>query len=159
MILELTDKDRKVICENEWAFVNDEMTDAYNSGEKGLLKSRMNYYTNAIVFGKEFTFRDNVTNDEAKEDSSYIHSNGIKETNFIDGWTGYFYSLFENDGKEILLRSDVFKVGKMNAYNTKNSSDVREILVPLTKEIGEDESRWVLDTEMAETAIKGDWAL
>lgn len=159
MILELTDKDKKIICSDKWAFVNDEMTDAYNGGEKGLLKARMNYYANAVVFGKKFTFRDNVTNDEAKEDSSYIHSNGIKETNFIDGWTGYFYSLFKSGAKEVLLRSDVFKVGKMNAYSTKDTNDVREVLVPLVKEVGEDESKWALDIDMVKTSIKGDWKL
>ena len=159
MTLKLTDKDKKMICEVEWGYTNDEMTDAYNNGEKGLLKSRMNYYTNATVFGKKFSVEEDMTDEEAEKTSTVNYDNGIMATSYIDAWTGYFYSLFKKSGKELLLRSDVFKIGKMNAYNTKNISEVREILVPLTKEVGEDESRWVLDTEMAETAIKGDWAL
>ena len=155
-MLKLTDKEKKEISvDGVFYYTTDEMTDAYNNGERGLLKARMNFYTNATVFGKKFTVRDNVTDAEAEEDSSYIHSNGIKETNFIDGWTGYFYSLFKKGAKDVLLRSDVFKVGKMNAYSTENTENVREILVPLTKEFGEDESEWVLDTEMVKSFMGG----
>lgn len=157
-MLKLTKKEINEMCnENccEWAYVNDEMTDAYNNGERGLIKSRFDFYTNATVFGKKFTSKDYATDADAKEDSSYVYSNGIKETNYLDKWTGYFYSLFEKDGEDVLLKSDVFMVGKMYAYdNFECTGNAREILIPLTKEVGEGDDKWVLFEEIVEKAIK-----
>jgi hypothetical protein len=153
-MLKLTDKDKKIICEDEWEYVNDEMTDAYNNGEKSLLKARMNFCNNAMVFNKSFTFSDDMTNEEAEETSTENYGNGITGTGYIDGWTGFFYTLFKKGDKEILLKSDVFKVGKMFAYNEMDGSIIREILIPMIKDVGESESEWVLNTEFVKNAIE-----
>ena len=155
MMLELTDEDKKEMSfDGEFYYTTDEMTDAYNNGEKGLIKSRFDFFTNAVVMGKRFSYRDDVTDAEAEAESSETYSNGITETNYLDRFTGCFYSLFKRGKEEILLVSSVFKIGRMYASDEDGNNISSGVLIPLVKDADEGDEGWVMDEIMMEKSMK-----
>ena len=154
-MLELTDKDKKEMSfDGEFYYTTDEMTDAYNNGEKGLIKSRFDFYTNAVVFGKKFSYRDDVTDAKAEAESSETYSNGITETNYLDRFTGCFYSLFKRGKEEILLVSSVFKIGRMYASDEDGNNISSGVLIPLVKDADEGDEGWTMDEVMVKESMK-----